>query len=189
MAISRGYSKGYNGHMESSRCHKGKFYLSSFSLLCNTLYKCHCTSFYFLSLSLSEVLFSYVLQISKDEITHLIDAGDPCDDDDVKKKLFHPTLKLLIVTSGSKGCRYYTNDFKGEVRGLNVEPVDTTGAGDAFVSGILYYIASDPSIFKDEKRLRKVLYFASVCGAIMVTKRGAISALPTKDDILQYKMQ
>ena len=72
-------------------------------------------------------------------------------------------------------------DFKGKVRGFNVEPVDTTGAGDAFVSGILYYIASDPSIFKDEKRLRKALYFASVCGAIMVTKRGAISALPIKD--------
>ncbi|RHN79336.1 putative fructokinase [Medicago truncatula] len=100
-----------------------------------------------------------VIKISKDEITHLIDAGDPCDDDD------------------------------GEVRGLNVEPVDTTGVGDAFVSGILYYIASDPSIFKDEKRLRKALYFARVCGAIMVTKRGAISALPTKDDVLQYKMQ
>ncbi|XP_039686278.1 probable fructokinase-7 [Medicago truncatula] len=126
-----------------------------------------------------------VIKISKDEITHLIDAGDPCDDDDVIKKLFHPTLKLLIVTGGSEGCRYYTNDFKGKVRGLNVEPVDTTGAGDAFVSGILYYIASDPSIFKDEKRLRKALYFASVCGAIMVTQRGAISALPTKDDVLQ----
>ncbi|RHN60044.1 putative fructokinase [Medicago truncatula] len=69
------------------------------------------------------------IKISKDEITHLIDAGDPCDDDDVIKKLFHPTLKLLIVTSGSEGCRYYTNDFKGKVRGLNVEPVDTTGAG------------------------------------------------------------
>jgi hypothetical protein len=109
MAISRGCSKGYNEHMESSRCHKGKFYLSSFSLLCNTLYKCHCTSFYILSLSLSEVLFSYVLQISKDDITHLIDAGDPCDADDVIKKLFHPALKLLIVTSGSEGCRYYTN--------------------------------------------------------------------------------
>ncbi|XP_039683054.1 probable fructokinase-7 [Medicago truncatula] len=129
-----------------------------------------------------------VIKISEDEITLLIDAGDPYDDDDVIKKLFHPTLKLLIVTSGSEGCRYYTNDFKGKVRGLNVEPVDTTGAGDAFVSGILYYIASDPSIFKDEKRLRKALYFASVCGAIMVTRRGAISALPTKDDVLQHQL-
>jgi len=51
-----------------------------------------------------------VIKISEDEITLLIDDGDPYDDDDdVKKKLFHPTLKLLIVTSGSKGCRYYTN--------------------------------------------------------------------------------
>jgi len=32
--------------------------------------------------------------------------------------------------------------------GVNVKPVDTTGAGDAFVSGILYNIASDPSIFE-----------------------------------------
>lgn len=39
-------------------------------------------------------------------------------------------------------------DFKGKVGGVKVKPVDTTGAGDAFVSGILYKIASDPSIFK-----------------------------------------
>jgi sugar/nucleoside kinase (ribokinase family) len=38
--------------------------------------------------------------------------------------------------------------FKGKVGGVNVKPVDTTGAGDAFVSGILYNIASDPSIFE-----------------------------------------
>ncbi|KEH41468.1 putative fructokinase [Medicago truncatula] len=63
MAINRGCSKGYDEHMESSRCH----------------------------------------EISKDEITHLIDAGDTCDGDDVIKRLFHPTLKLLIVTNGSEG--------------------------------------------------------------------------------------
>jgi len=108
MAISRGCSKWYNEHMGSSRCHKGKFYLSSFLLLYNTLYKCHCTLFFFLSLSLFELLFSYVLQINEDEITFLTGGGDPYDDDVVLNKLFHPNLKLLIVTSGSEGCRYYT---------------------------------------------------------------------------------
>jgi fructokinase len=39
-------------------------------------------------------------------------------------------------------------DFKGKVRGVNVKPVGTTGVGDAFVSGILYKIAYDPSIFE-----------------------------------------
>lgn len=48
------------------------------------------------------------LQISEDEITFLTSGDDPYDDDVVLKKLFHPNLKLLIVTEGSKGCRYYT---------------------------------------------------------------------------------
>lgn len=39
-------------------------------------------------------------------------------------------------------------EFRGRIAGVKVKPVDTTGAGDAFVSGILYSIASDQSIFQ-----------------------------------------
>jgi hypothetical protein len=39
-------------------------------------------------------------------------------------------------------------DFKGRVAGVKAKPVDTTGAGDAFVSGFLYNLASDPSILE-----------------------------------------
>jgi len=56
----------------------------------------------------TEVLFSYALQISEEEITFLTGGDDPYDDDVVLNKLFHPNLKLLIVTEGSEGCRYYT---------------------------------------------------------------------------------
>lgn len=48
------------------------------------------------------------MQISEDEITFLTWGDDPYDDNVVLKKLFHPNLKLLIVTEGSAGCRYYT---------------------------------------------------------------------------------
>lgn len=48
------------------------------------------------------------VQISEDEITFLTGGDDPYDDDVVLKKLFHHNLKLLIVTEGSGGCRYYT---------------------------------------------------------------------------------
>ncbi|KAH1152105.1 hypothetical protein AAZX31_16G177200 [Glycine max] len=130
-----------------------------------------------------------VIKISEDEITFLTGGDDPYDDNVVLKKLFHPNLKLLIVTEGSQGCRYYTKAFKGRVAGVKVKPVDTTGAGDAFVSGILYCIASDQTIFQDEKRLRKALYFANVCGALTVTERGAIPALPTKEAILQFLLE
>ncbi|RDY01758.1 putative fructokinase-7, partial [Mucuna pruriens] len=127
-----------------------------------------------------------VIKISEDEITFLTGGDDPYDDNVVLKKLFHPNLKLLIVTEGSEGCRYYTKEFRGRVAGVKVNPVDTTGAGDAFVSGIIYSLASDQSLFQNEERLRKALHFANVCGAITVTERGAIPALPTKEAVLKF---
>lgn len=48
------------------------------------------------------------MQISEDEIDFLTGGDDPNDDNVVLKKLFHPNLKLLIVTEGPHGCRYYT---------------------------------------------------------------------------------
>lgn len=47
-------------------------------------------------------------QISEDEITFLTGGDDPYDDDVVLQKLFHPNLKLLVVSEGPNGCRYYT---------------------------------------------------------------------------------
>ena len=47
-------------------------------------------------------------QISKEEITFLTEGDDPDDDNVVREKLLHPNLKLLIVTEGTNGCRYYT---------------------------------------------------------------------------------
>ncbi|XWS75566.1 hypothetical protein CRYUN_Cryun01aG0101300 [Craigia yunnanensis] len=38
-------------------------------------------------------------------------------------------------------------EFSGSVKGLKVEPVDTTGAGDAFVSETLAQLASDLPCF------------------------------------------
>ncbi|KAF6172332.1 hypothetical protein GIB67_024954 [Kingdonia uniflora] len=48
-----------------------------------------------------------IIKISKEEISFLTKGEDPYDDN-VVRKLFHPTLKLLVVTEGPDGCRYYT---------------------------------------------------------------------------------
>ncbi|XP_058105620.1 probable fructokinase-7 isoform X2 [Magnolia sinica] len=126
-----------------------------------------------------------IIKISEEEISFLTGGDDPYDDNVVFKKLFHPNLKLLLVTEGPDGCRYYTKEFNGRVAGVKVKPVDTTGAGDAFVSGILCILASDLNLLQDEKKLREALLFANACGALTVTEKGAIPALPTRDAVLQ----
>ncbi|OVA00159.1 Ribokinase [Macleaya cordata] len=126
-----------------------------------------------------------IIKISEEEISFLTGGDDPYDDNVVLTKLFHPNLKLLLVTEGAEGCRYYTKEFKGKVNGVKVKAVDTTGAGDAFVSGLLNSFASDLNLYKDEKKLREALLFANACGALTVTERGAIPALPTKEAVLQ----
>lgn len=44
------------------------------------------------------------LQVSKEELMFLTGS----DGNEALEKLYHPNLKLLIVTEGSEGCRYYT---------------------------------------------------------------------------------
>lgn len=124
-----------------------------------------------------------LIKVSEEEVGFLTGGADPFDDT-VVRNLFHPNLKLLLVTEGQQGCRYYTKDFSGRVKGLAVEAVDTTGAGDAFVSGILSQLAKDFTLLQREEELREALKFANACGAITVTERGAIPALPTREAVL-----
>ncbi|KAI7731602.1 hypothetical protein M8C21_032205 [Ambrosia artemisiifolia] len=133
------------------------------------------------SLSMQLIYYSSKSYI-EEEIVFLTNGEDPYDDN-VVRKLYHPNLKLLLVTEGPDGCRYYTKEFSGRVKGIKVDPVDTTGAGDAFVAGILSKLAADVSLLKDENRLREALSFANACGAITVTERGAIPALPTTEAV------
>lgn len=126
-----------------------------------------------------------IIKISEEEITFLTEGDDAYDDNVVLTKLFHPNLKLLIVTEGGDGCRYYTKEFHGKVGGVKVNAVDTTGAGDSFVGGLLNSLASDPNLFKDENKLREALLFANGCGAMTVTQKGAIPSLPTKEAVLE----
>ncbi|PWA68576.1 pfkB-like carbohydrate kinase family protein [Artemisia annua] len=138
------------------------------------------------------------IKVSDDEVEFL--TQKKADDEEAVKSLWHDGLKLLVVTDGEKGCRYYTkastdfyylahyiwphhsDNFNGKVPGYAVKAIDTTGAGDSFVGSLLVSIAKDASIFTDEAKLKQALAFSNACGAICTTKKGAIPALPTVSD-------
>ncbi|KAF5733924.1 fructokinase [Tripterygium wilfordii] len=123
-----------------------------------------------------------VIKVSDVELEFLTESDKI--DDAAALSLWHPNLKLLLVTLGEKGCRYYTKYFHGHVDTFQVKAVDTTGAGDAFVGALLSQIVDDQSVIEDEARLREILKFANGCGAITTTKKGAIPALPTTSEVL-----
>ncbi|URE13464.1 ribokinase [Musa troglodytarum] len=124
-----------------------------------------------------------IIKVSDVELEFL--TGTDSVEDEVAMRLWRPSLKLLLVTLGEKGCKYYTKDFHGSVESFTVKQVDTTGAGDAFVGALLGKIIEDQSALQDEKKLRELLRFANACGAITTTKKGAIPSLPNISEAMQ----
>ncbi|KAM7461239.1 hypothetical protein LguiA_029360 [Lonicera macranthoides] len=123
-----------------------------------------------------------VIKVSDVELEFLTESDKI--DDESAMSLWHPNLKLLLVTLGEKGCRYYTKSYHGSIDAFHVKAVDTTGAGDSFVGALLLKIVEDHSVLEDEGKLKEVLRFACACGAITTTKKGAIPALPTESEAL-----
>ncbi|XP_011073890.2 fructokinase-2 [Sesamum indicum] len=123
-----------------------------------------------------------VIKVSDEELQFLTQTNIV--DDECAMSLWHHNLKLLLVTLGDRGCRYYTKNFKGAVDTYQVKTVDTTGAGDSFVGALLCKIVDDQFIIQKEERLKQVLRYACACGAITTTKKGAIPALPTHSQVL-----
>jgi fructokinase len=126
---------------------------------------------------------AHVSKVSEEELAFLADTNDP---EAAARRLWHPDLRLLVITAGQAGCRYVTPKFSGQVPGFKVKPVDTTGAGDGFVAGLLKGLVDDPQADRQEAKLRLICRYANAVGAIATTERGAIPALPTANQVDEF---
>ncbi len=116
-----------------------------------------------------------VVKISEEELEFLAGARDL---GAARRELWHDRLKLLVVTRGPAGCTFLTRDAMGDVPGFAVEAIDTTGAGDGFVAGLLHSLLGAPRALEDESTLRAACRLANAVGALTTTGRGAIPSLP-----------
>jgi sugar/nucleoside kinase (ribokinase family) len=96
--------------------------------------------------------------------------------------------RLVFVTRGSESCYFNNGDVAFEFPTFEVDCVDTTGAGDAFFGGVLVNIVERikeglPVFSLDREEAVRIVRFACACGAITVTRKGVIPALPTKDEV------
>ncbi|MEJ5197844.1 MAG: PfkB family carbohydrate kinase [Anaerolineae bacterium] len=100
-------------------------------------------------------------------------------------RLWHDRLRLLVVTEGAAGCAYFTPDASGRVPGFAVQAVDTTGAGDGFVAGLLAGLL-DGGLVWERAAIEAALRLGNAVGALTTTQRGAIPALPTRAAVEQF---
>jgi fructokinase len=94
--------------------------------------------------------------------------------------------KVICITLGKEGTFVSSAHFKGTVGSIEVKPVDTTGAGDAFIGCLLKQLSQEENpekAIENEQHFFKLVKRANACGAITTTNYGAIAALPDEDQL------
>ncbi|MFT5506934.1 MAG: fructokinase, partial [Gammaproteobacteria bacterium] len=124
-----------------------------------------------------------IVKISEEEVEFLTGTTDP---GTARELLWHENLDIMIVTHGSKGCSYLTREFQGYINGFSINAVDSTGAGDGFVAGLLQALLTNPETIKNQPLLRQACRFANAVGAITTTGRGAIPSLPDIETVQHF---
>lgn len=105
---------------------------------------------------------------------------------DLAENLFAAGPHTVFLTRGANGARVLANErapwgpADTSHLGYEVDPVDTTGAGDAFLAGVLQALA-------DGKSLNETLASANAVGALTTTETGAIDALPPYETVMNLR--
>ncbi|MHB1001583.1 MAG: PfkB family carbohydrate kinase [Armatimonadota bacterium] len=136
---------------------------------------------------LAAMIYPHVVKVSEEELAFLTGESG-IEDGAVRLMAEYKNIELLAVTQGSKGCYYKSRQHEGYSEAFAVKVEDTTGAGDGFVAGMLSCliaenIAPDKIGELDEQKLSSIFRFANAVAALTTTKRGAITALPSRSEV------
>ena len=127
---------------------------------------------------------SRIVKLSDDELSPLLGVEDA---EEAASMLFGRGVGLVLVSLGPEGAFYATSEFSGSVPAPRVDVVDATGAGDAFLAATLAHLSEkEPSGGFDEETLREAVEKGTFAGALACTDYGAMSALPTREELEQF---
>lgn len=126
--------------------------------------------------------FVDVVKLSDEDAHFLYDGATPAE---VLTRICSSGVSLAAITNGSEGSLLRSGDATVELPARQVEPVDTIGAGDAYMAGLIHGLVSDghaghpqlplPALGADD--LRRIGQVATVVAGATVERRGA--DLPT----------
>lgn len=122
-----------------------------------------------------------ILKISDNEIQFV--SGKEDYDEGIKYLQDKYQIPLILLTMGKEGSRAYYKGMRIERSGFSVKTIETTGAGDTFGGSALNYILEHDFYNLTEEDLGELLSFANAAAAIVTTKKGAILAMPEREEV------
>lgn len=133
---------------------------------------------------LSDELLSNIDYLTPNETELMKITSLSCNDDKEIEKackyLLEKGVKNVIVTLGENGSMLVNKDLVEKISAFKVKSIDTTAAGDCFNGAFVTALSKGDS-------LKEAITFASKAAAISVTRKGAISSLPSLKEILDLE--
>ncbi|WCE31771.1 aminoimidazole riboside kinase [Vibrio sp. SCSIO 43137] len=123
-----------------------------------------------------------VVKFSDDELLFLTQTESLEQGIDALKQL---NIPLILITQGVKGAIVIFRGEQQRITGKAVKPVDTTGAGDAFVGGLLARLTQSDN-WPEADVIESAVHWANGCGALATTQKGAMTALPTQQALADF---
>lgn len=117
--------------------------------------------------------YADIVKMSEEEMELILDV-DRDHPETGASKLLDMGKEIALITVGSKGAYYASQDECGFVPGFAVRAQDTTGCGDSFTGAFHYMLLYHPDTPMHQK-----VEFANAVGALCATRMGGMPAMPT----------
>ncbi len=126
--------------------------------------------------------FADLLKLAREEAQCFFDTLDPCS---ISKSL--PSSPDVVITNGNEEINWFIGKKQGRssVPKTNSPIVDTTGAGDAFLAGLISQLVHQSELIQ-ESQIADCIHFASTCGLLTCFSKGAIEAQPYLTAVRNY---
>ena len=129
---------------------------------------------------------SNIVKISDEELEFITGIKD---EKEALDSLLTGDVKVIIYTKGTNGAEFITKERVIFSPSFKVSAQDTTGAGDSFIGSLLYQVAEgeyslEELVTLSEEKVQEILTFSNATAALTVCKKGAIGALPLKEEVL-----
>jgi len=130
-----------------------------------------------------------ILKISDEELLFLTGVKEESEGVKLLRERA-PNIQIIVVTKGKSGCYWDAFDsLRGYVDGYEVLSVDTTGAGDGFVGGMLMELVHSIDIRGGLTNLsredfERIFDYSNRVGALTTMRKGAITSLPNHEDVI-----